>query len=202
MKNKTLFEQYLEADSNRQELLKKYQNGLRIVDYFSSKFDSNHRIIELYEYEGLYFIECKISLGIECMHERETFIFGFRNNEIVEYDYAEVFEKYTKQEVMENSISINHKLKWKSIYDQVLHNICLVPIHRRFIYQTFTPRLAKNIMGVSDCPIDLQFPFKLRIETNSLCRDYVKYVFSCFTDKDIFTFIKTDGKQVYLFLQD
>ena len=198
MKNKTLFEQYLEADSNRQELLKKYQNGLRIVDYFSSAFPSTHKIIELYEYKGLYFIECKILLGIENMRHYETYIFSFEEDVIVEHNYSEVFEKYTHEEVIQNSISINHKLRWKAIYEQVLHGICLVPSNKKFIYQTFTPRLARNIVAVSDCPIDLQFPFKLRIETNSLCREYVKYVFSCFTNIDVFTFLDIDGKVSFL----
>ena len=198
MKNKTLFEQYLEADSNRQELLKKYQNGLRIVDYFSSTFPSTHKIIELYEYKGLYFIECKILLGIENMRHYETYIFSFEEDIIVEHNYSEVFEKYTHEEVNQNSISINHKLRWKVIYEQVLRGICLVPSNKKFIYQTFTPRLARNIMAVSDCPIDLQFPFKLRVETNSLCREYVKYVFSCFTNIDVFTFLDIDGKVSFL----
>ena len=198
MKNKTLFEQYLETDSNRQELLKKYQNGLRIVNYFSSIFPSTHKITELYEYKGLYFIECKILLGIENMRHYETYIFSFEEDVIVEHNYSEVFEKYTHEEVIQNSISINHKLRWKAIYEQVLHGICLVPSNKKFIYQTFTPRLARNIVGVSDCPIDLQFPFKLRVETNSLCREYVKYVFSCFTNIDVFTFLDIDGKVSFL----
>ena len=49
-------------------------------------------------------------------------------------------------------------------------------------------------MAISDCPFDMQFPFKLRVETKQMCKEYVKYVFSCFTNKDIFSFLDIDGK--------
>ena len=39
MKNKTLFEQYLEADSNRQELLKKY-NAKTLVEVNKEDYNS------------------------------------------------------------------------------------------------------------------------------------------------------------------
>ena len=194
MKNKTLSKEFLEATSNKDVLLEKYQNGMRILDYLSSNGYCSLKPLKLYEYKGFYIVEAAtIPPGSEEFYI-QTSVFRYEKDKIVTYDSDEIFEKYGNKEIIENSISITSNLRWKAIYEQVLRGICIIPRYKTFKYQTFSSRLARNIMAISDCPFDMQFPFKLRVETKQMCKEYVKYVFSCFTNKDIFSFLDIDGK--------